>query len=531
MVEKESFREKVSLAEEELRSYYEENKSSYKGADGKTAEFDEVKLLIERILKARKADEMARQQAEKVFDFSDASLMKEVAQRNSLPLRETGLIPETGPASDELEKDPRFRKAVFGTSIGGVSPMIETEAGYCVFSPIRVVPPRILPFEEVRKAAAEKERAQRLKEAAVQAGVLPAHVESFIEEHSIIPADMDVTYEDARTYYEDPRHKSEFMDPKKVKVQYLTMEKAAFEKEVRITEREIKAEYRDNEGKYKDENGKVKPLADVREDIEKDLRVRKADEMAKERADEIFAVYRPQRMKQQALNPDYAKYGLTLRESRLFAQGEMIDDYMGTSAMFAYYALRTKLGEVSDIFSTEKGYCVLSPVQVVEGAVADFEEVAEEAAEKAKMNKAENLAVKIASGLYQQAREKMSREKKDFQTVFDELGLKVEESGYFRRDDFTIENVGPIRAVTRSVFQSEPGKIGPPRKVPRGTFVYVISEVKPPSDEEFAEDREKYYSTMVREKSQEARLEWSVALHREANVQIVSALRPTKSAK
>lgn len=525
MVEKEPFLEKVSLAEEELKSYYEENKSSYKGADGKTAEFGEVKPQIERILKARKADEMARQHAEEVFNFSDASKMREVAQKNNLPFGETGLIPEKGPVTDELAKEPRFRAAAFGTPLGEVSPIIEAEGGYCVLGPTRVVPGRIPPFDEVRNEAAEKQRVLRLKAAARHAGVPPDKIDAFVKEHSVIPADVGVTHEDVQRYYDSPSHKSEFMKQKKVKVQYLVVEKEPFEKEVRIRERDIKREYRDNESKYKDDNDKVKPLAEVREEIEKDLMAKEADKMASERADDVFS-YRPQTMRRQAL-----RYGLELRESRLFAQGEMIDDYIGNSAIFAYRALQTKLGDVSATFPIDKGYCVLSPIQVVEAAGADLEDVVEEASEKAVMNKAENFASKIAYELYLQVREKMTREKKDFETVTTELGLKTEESGYFRRDDLDIEKVGPTRGITRSIFQLEPDKIGPPRKVPRGTFLYTISEIKPPSDEEFAQDRKARYSKLANDRAREAFQEWSTALLREANIKKSLLLSRKKPAK
>lgn len=516
MVEKESFLDKVSLPEEELRAYYEENKSSYKGADGKTAGFDEVRPQIERVLKARKADEMARQQAEKVLTLSDASRMREVARQNNLPFRETGFIPEEGSVTEEIAKEPQFRKSAFDTPPGEVSPIIETKPGYCVLSPVRVLPARLLPFEEAHKMAAERQRAERLRETARRAGVSGADIEAFVKEYSITPADTDVDYEDAWQYYQS--HTSEFLKPKKVKAQYLLLENAAFEKDVKVTERDIKEEYSDHQDEYEDDNGKVKPLADVREDIEKNLRSKKADEMAQEVAYEIFAFYRPQRMKQQALDPKYLKYGLRVRESDLFARGETIDDYLGDSPAFADHAFRTKLGEVSDIFSTKKGYCVLSPVQVVDGAVADFEEVAEEVVEKARVNQAETLASRIAFQLYQEVRDKMTDEGKDFDAACKELGLKVEESGYFRRDDSVIEKVGPMAGYTASIFQSEPGKIGSPRRTPTGSLLYVVSEVKPPSEEEFAKERDSYYNRLANEKATQAFQEWMVALVREANV-------------
>jgi hypothetical protein len=513
MVEKEPFLEKVSLAEEEIRSYYEENKSAYKGADGGVAGFDEVKPQIERLLKARKADEMARQQAEELLGFSDVSKMREVAQKDELLFRETGLIPEKGLVSDPLAREAPFRDAAFRTPLGELSSIIETKTGYCVLSPIRAVDARTPPFEEVREVAAERERANRLKGIASRAGVPPEKLDVFVKEHSTIPAGIDVSDDDARRYYESPSNKSEFMKQKKVKVQYLVVEKEPFEKEVRVTQREMRAEYKDNEEKYKDENGKVKPFADVKEDIEKELRTAKADEMARERAEQVFAVYRPQRMKQQA-----EKHGLTLRESRLFARGEMIDDYMTDAATFTTEAFRTEIGDVSDIFSTEKGYCVLSPIQVVDESVSDFEDVAQDVAEKAKMEKAENLCVQIAGDLHRQVREKTIREKTDFQTACKELGLNLEESGYFRRDDASIEKVGSTRGFTRTIFETDPDQIGTPKRVPRGAFFYVVSDVKLPTEEELSEDKKLYYSRLVNEKTQQARQEWGAALLREANI-------------
>lgn len=522
MMETDAFLEKASVAEEELRKYYEDNKSSFKGTDGKTAQFEELKAQLERVLKSLKAELMAREQAEKVFAFSDASEMREVAQKNGLVLRKTGLIPEEGTVSDQLANEPDFRKAAFGTPVGALSGVIKTTKGYCVLSPSRIVEPRIPPLEEVRKAAAEKERAQQLRDAAERAGVSADQVETFVKEHSIVPADLDVTQEDAFRYYET-RKSSEFKKPKKVKVQYLVVEKAPFQKDVKVTDREIKGEYEQNETNYKDQKGKVKPLAEVKGEIEKTLRESKANKMAEERANQALAVWRPQAMKQQA-----QKHALKLRESRLFARQETIDDYMGESPTFARHAFETDVGEVSPIFATDLGYCVLSPVQVVEEAVADFEEVAEKAADRAKNNKADDLAGDIAMELYRQVNEKTSGGKKDFETACKELGLKAEESGYFRRDDNTIEKVGVALGLASSILRDEPGRIGYPRRIQKGYIFYVVSEVKPPSDEDFAKDKDKYYDDLAEEKAQEAFREWLTALTKEANVK--SSLRAAREA-
>jgi hypothetical protein len=71
---------------------------------------------------------------------------------------------------------------------------------------------------------------------------------------------------------------------------------------------------------------------------------------------------------------------------------------------------------------------------------------------------------------------------------------------------------------TASIFQSEPGKIGSPRRTPTGSLLYVVSEVKPPSEEEFAKERDSYYNRLANEKATQAFQEWMVALVREANV-------------
>jgi peptidyl-prolyl cis-trans isomerase D len=521
MVEPEALADEVSLSGEEVKEYYEKNKSFYKGAQGQTATFEEVRGQIEHVLRNEKADALARKKAEEIFTFSEASRMREIAEKNGLVLQESGLIPQEGDVNEEPAKEPEFRKAAFDTALGGVSPVIKTRVGYCVLSPVRIVPERIPPFEEVQEIAAQKQRAQQLKQAAIQAGLLPEQVDAFVEEHSVIPAALGVTEEDVWQYYNT--HKVEFRKPKKVKVEYLVVEKAPFEKEVKVTEKEIKSEYQQNDWKYKGQDGKVKPLTDVREEIEKALREKKADEKARERADEVFMVSRPQRLKEYA-----KKQALELRESRLFAQGETIDDYMGDSPAFAKVALTTNMGEVSQSFRTDVGYCILSPVQVVEEAVADFEEVVEEATEKAKQFKAEMLAGTIARELQREVNEKVTKEKESFETGCKELDLKVEESGYFRRDDRTIDGIGAAAGVPFTAFQSEPGQVNYPRKTDKGYFFFAVSEVKPPTDEEFTKEKDTYYAEKARDRRQQAFREWSVALWEEANVK--SALRPSPKA-
>jgi len=257
------------------------------------------------------------------------------------------------------------------------------------------------------------------------------------------------------------------------------------------------------------------------------LREMKADEKARERADEVFVISRPQRLKEYS-----RKRGLELRESRLFARGETIDDYMGDSLRFAGIAFETDLGEVSPSFRTDVGYCVLSPMQIVEETIADFEEVAAEAAEKAKVSKAEMLAGRIARELRSRVNEKITEEEKDFETACKELKLEVEESGYFRRDDLSMEKIGTAYGVASSAFQSEPGRLNNyPRRTDKGYFFFALSEVKPPTDEEFVEEKDSYYDELVREKGQEAFREWSAALWEEANVKSYSRPAPRKTPK
>lgn len=511
MVETASAAEGLSLTEEELTEYYEKNKEIYKAADGSTAPFEDVRPQIEHLLKEQKADQLARQKAEELLTFSDPARMKAVAEENELLFRETGLIPEEGDVSEEIAREPEFRKTVFNTPLGGVSGLIKTSGGYCILSPVRTIPERIPSFDEVREQAAAKQRAQQLKEAATQAGIPPEDVELFVEEHSATPPEIDVTEADARRYYDG--RKTEFLKPKRTKVQYLVVEKTTFESEVRVTEREIRSEYEKNDWKYKGQDEKLKPLEEVKDEIEKALKEQKVDKKAKERADEVFVISRPQRLKEYG-----EKEGLVLRESRLFAQGEMIDDYVGDSPIFARYAFQTGLGEISPVFRIEKGYGVLSPIQVVEERIADFEEVAEEAAEKAKVSKAEMLASQIARELRTKVNEKMTSAKLDFEAACKELGLTTAESGYFKRNDQTVEGVGNVPGLAAVAFRIEPGTVNFPRRSDDGYFFYSVIEVKKPTEEEFAKEKETYYDQLRREKGREAFGEWIAALMQEASV-------------
>lgn len=511
MVETAPLMESLSLTEEELAEYYEKNNETYKAADGSTASFEEVRSHIERLVKEQKAGQLARQKAEELLTVSDPAQMKLVAEKNGLLFRETGLIPEEGDVSEEIAREAEFRKAVFNTPLGEVSPLIKTSGGYCVLTPVRLIPERIPPFKEVREKAAAKQRAQQLKEAAARAGIPPEDMERFVREHSATPPEIDVTEAEARKYYES--RKTEFLRPKRVKVQYLVVEKEPFEAEVRVTEREIKSEYEKNDWKYKDKDGKLKPLEEVKDEIEKALKEQKVETKAKERADEVFVISRPQRLKEYG-----EKEGLVLRESGLFAQGETIDDYVGNSPVFARYAFPTGLGEISPVFRIEKGYAVLSPIQVVEERIADFEEVAEEAAEKAKVSKAEMLASQIARELRTKVNEKMTSAKLDFETACKELGLTIEESGYFKRSDQTVEGVGSVPGLAATAFRSEPGTVIFPRRSDDGYFFCSVIEVKKPTEEEFAKEKEMSYDQLRREKGREAFSEWITALMQEANL-------------
>src|ERR1019366_10408701 len=119
--------------------------------------------------------------------------------------------------------------------------------------------------------------------------------------------------DEARAFYD--LNKEKFRKPAEVKVRevYFTISEAR--KSITLGEDEIREYYELNQGKYLDDQKKPRPLADVKDEVKKDLLDLRAERLAGDRATgfSVKLVHEPG-----TTRPDFAKiaadFGLTQHE-------------------------------------------------------------------------------------------------------------------------------------------------------------------------------------------------------------------------
>ncbi len=198
MVETSSFYDQIEITEEEMRKFYDDNTDLFTEKTGgesenRTKPFEEVKdEIVKRLrqLKRPESEKLAKEKATRIFTITNAALMKQVAKRSGLPLRQSGLIGKEGPIDNYIgSNDEKFRKAALTTPLGEVSDIIETNIGYCILSPTEIIPdaqPRIAKFEDIKEIAIEEYKKNQASEMAFEiASALHKKVLAKMEEEEV----------------------------------------------------------------------------------------------------------------------------------------------------------------------------------------------------------------------------------------------------------------------------------------------------------------------------------------------------------
>ena len=138
-IEKE-LKDKYVITSEDLQQYYEDNLAEFTDADGAVDPLEQVQQQIAAKLEQNKRREMARETADEIFVIYSPERMRWLADRNNLPLRETGLFAIDGEVDQYIGDSVEFKQAAFSTDIGSISSPVETDHGFAILCPIESYP-------------------------------------------------------------------------------------------------------------------------------------------------------------------------------------------------------------------------------------------------------------------------------------------------------------------------------------------------------------------------------------------------------
>lgn len=238
-----------------------------------------------------------------------------------------------------------------------------------------------------------------------------------------------VTDEDAKSYY--GLNQEKFRTPAVVKVRYVCFTIADARKSTTITDDDINEYYNRNKGQYLDASGQPKPLADVKDELKKDLLDLRAERLAGDRATALTVKLVPQ---PGAPLPDFTKIaadaGLPIQETDFF---DLRTPVKGVDAGPAFNQTAFALGPdmpFSDPVHGKDGYYVLAYVAGKPSEIPPFEEVKARVIDQIRQQRAYDATVKQGRELDAKIKAAVAAGK-SFDTTCKSLGLTVKTSEPF----------------------------------------------------------------------------------------------------
>lgn len=145
----EQMKKKVSVSEEEIKSYYETNKNKFLKEGTRTPAFEEVKEKIRQVLLEQKAEEKALEICQDLLTQSiEINNLAELAKKNGLVVKDSGFF--SGNYIPELGYEPEFANTVTVLNIGGISEPVKTSYGYHIIELVDKKESRIPSFTEIK---------------------------------------------------------------------------------------------------------------------------------------------------------------------------------------------------------------------------------------------------------------------------------------------------------------------------------------------------------------------------------------------
>ncbi len=355
----------------------------------------------------------------------------------------------------------------------------------------------------------------------------PLHEETAIDYVEFNAADQkekfDVKDDEARAFYD--LNKEKFRKPAEVKVRevYFTISDAR--KSITLGEDEIGEYYELNKNKYLDDQKKPKPLAEVKDEVKKDLLDLRAERHAGDLATgfSVKLVHEPG-----TARPDFTKiaaeFGLTPHETDFFGlRGEVAGVNAGPAFNQAAFSLSPEV-PFSDPVRGEDGYYVLEYIASQPSEVPPFEQVKERVVELLKQQHARDAAAKLGRELAAKVKEAVAAGK-NFNVVCASLGVKP----------ITPEPFSIAQETTNIPFASriKDMALGMPTNAVSdfiltadGGLFFHVKQRTPPNNEDFEKNKAQLAMQLLDRNRQALFEDWANTVLRDERIQYTRKAHP-----
>ena len=222
------------------------------------------------------------------------------------------------------------------------------------------------------------------------------------------------------------QNQSRYQTPVQVRMAYLNTSPKDFEARVAVTEKEVQEYYQQNQQKFIDsKNNKPLPLDQVQNNIRNLLKVEKANDLARQKAEEVY----DQVLSKGNLKVFGREFKVPVTETEWITSGENKPGIEGVKEL-NQKAFSLKKGELAPVLDlgSEWGFIIFQvtdrresqPMTLGQAESRVKEDLIEEKAAKIALSEAETFLKEL-------------RQKKDIHKIAQEKNRTVEETGFFSR--------------------------------------------------------------------------------------------------
>jgi peptidyl-prolyl cis-trans isomerase D len=304
----------------------------------------------------------------------------------------------------------------------------------------------------------------------------------------------EVTVSDAELapYFE--AHKEAYRIGERRKIRFLLVDVEALRGKAVVTAREIERAYNQNIETYSTPEqvraSHILLKTDGKNDAEVKAKAEKLLAAVKGGAD--FA----ELAKKESQDEASAKQGGDLD---YFARGRMVPE-------FDQVAFTLAPGQVSDLVKSQFGYHIIKVTDKKPATTQTIDQVRPQITEQLSWEKAQEQASTLAASL-----ESQISSPGDLDKVAKANGLKVEESGYFAREE-PILSLGPSPQASAEAFELNQGQVSGPVRTSRGIAFLTVVDKQAPRTPKLDEVKDKVREDVTREKAKELARQKAVAL-------------------
>jgi peptidyl-prolyl cis-trans isomerase D len=254
-------------------------------------------------------------------------------------------------------------------------------------------------------------------------------------------------------------------------------------------------------------------LDEVRKSIDSTLSDQKSRDLAERNAEEAFyALYNDGEMEQVA-----KEYHVSVKETGFFSREENIKEIPRSDEMISI-AFSLKEGEISTPVEISKNFYLFRLTEKQQSRLPELAEAKDKVENKLKEKKAGEKAESVAEELFAEV-----KGGKPMEEAATAKGLKVEETGLFKRRTNFIPKIGVVEGLAEVISPLDAERPYPDRALKAGKDWVIVrfKEGEKPDMKKFESERQSWENMLRYRKGQEGFQRWLVALRERSKIEII----------